>query len=308
LFVAVASRAHAWGEPVGMMLEPTYALPVPLFLRGGEDVVTSKSEAIPYTLDAGINLHVPLTSSLVELDSRDGWAHSFVFIPRIDLRHGRADSFPIRTPGYYPTVRFQVFQQRQMHNVRRRALYEFFFAHHSNGQSGCLYRDQVEPRGGRCRFAGPAQRKEPMNHIDGSFATNEVGLRTGLDLSWGPRASALRLTGLIGGVLFRPVVGGIDPEIEEVYGVGRAELWFRIGKRMGQGALASELGARVRSDVRLGGQSVRAPVSLIADGFWRLDHMRDWGPFVRLLVGSDPYNIRFSKDIVALGLGMMWEP
>ncbi len=310
LLLCITSQARAWKEPLGMMLEPTYALPVPLFLRGGEDVVTSRAERVPYTLDAGINLHVPLTSSLVALDTRDGWAHSFVFIPRVDLRHGRADSFPIRTPGYYPTVRFQVFHQRRSDTLRRRVIAEFFFAHHSNGQSGCLYRDQVDAPNGRCGFPKeePARANPPLNHIDGSFATNEVGLRGGIELSWGPKQSALRLTALLGAVLFRPLVGGIDPEIEAAYGLGRGELWLRFGKRLGQGDLASELGVRVRADARFGSQTVRAPASLVVDSFWRVDVMRDWGPFVRVIAGSDPYNIRFASEVLTLGVGMMWEP
>ena len=103
--LAFPTLARAWGEPVGVLLEPTYMLPVPVFLRGGESPDDGTPTHTPATFEASLALHVPLTSSLVALDTRDGFAHAFVFIPRVDLRHGLGDSFPIHTPSYHPTVK-----------------------------------------------------------------------------------------------------------------------------------------------------------------------------------------------------------
>ena len=307
---SVPSLAHAYGEPVGMLLEPTYALPFPVFLQGGESPVDGKHTNFPATLEASINLHVPLTSSLHQLDTRDGFAHAFVFIPRVDLRHGLGTSFPIRTPGFYPTVRFQFFHQAQLNaRLRRRWIGEILVAHHSNGQDGCLYRDQTDPPNGRCRFAdGKAHVGAKLNHIDGSFASNELGLRSGVELRIGAADHAWSVTGLLGLVLFRPTQGGIDPEIEEIYGIGRAEAQLRVGKRLwSERAVSSEVGARLRIDTRFGKSTVENPFGVLLDGFWSFDTMRNWGPFLRAYWGGDYYNIRFDARSAIIGLGMMWE-
>ncbi len=308
--IALPRAAHAFGEPDGLMLEPTYALPMPLFLEGGESPVDGSSTRLPYTLEASINLHVPLTSSLAELDERDGFAHAFIFIPRIDLRHGLGTSFPIRTPSYYPTVRFQMFHQRQVAtSLRRRLIFELLVAHLSNGQDGCLYRDQVAKPGGRCRFPdGASHPNAPLNHRDGSFAINELGLRVGAEWLRGQGEGALSVTTLFGLVLFRPEVGGIDPEIERVYGLGRAEGFARVARRTFTGRAAEgELGARARVELRFGADYVQNPLGVLVDGFWSFRTMRDWGPFVRAYWGGDYYNVRFDARSLILGLGMMWE-
>lgn len=305
-----SARALAYGEPVGMLLEPTYALPVPVFLEGGESPVDGKPTHFPATLEASINLHVPLTSDLHELDTRDGFAHAFVFIPRVDLRHGLGTSFPIRTPGFYPTVRFQFFLQKQLAPaLRRRFIFEILVAHHSNGQDGCFYRDQVDPPNGRCRFPdGKKHVGAPLNHVDGSFASNDLGLRFGMDLRVGAPEHALSLTGLAGLVFFRPQAGGIDPEIEAVYGMGRVEAQLRLARRVwGADAASSEVGARLRIDGRFGKSSVENPVGVLLDGFWSFQTMRDWGPFLRAYWGGDYYNVRFDARSLIVGLGMMWE-
>ncbi len=308
--LALPSHARAYGEPVGMLLEPTYALPFPVFLKGGESPVDGKATSFPATLEASINLHVPLTSSLHELDQRDGFAHAFVFIPRVDLRHGLGTSFPIRTPGFYPTVRFQFFHQSHLRpNLRRRWLGELLVAHHSNGQDGCFYRDQIDPSNARCRFADGKERVgAPLNHVDGSFATNELGLRAGADFLLGAPESALSITSLFGLVLFRPTQGGIDPEIEALYGIGRVEAQLRVGKRVwSHSAARSEVGARLRIDARVGKRTIENPVGVLVDGFWSFETLRDWGPFVRAYWGGDYYNVRFDARSMILGLGMMWE-
>ncbi len=303
-------EARAYAEPVGMLLEPTYALPFPVFLQGGESPVDGKATNFPATLEASINLHVPLTSSLHELDARDGFAHAFVFIPRVDLRHGLGTSFPIRTPGFYPTVRFQFFHQSHPHALlRRRLIGELLVAHHSNGQDGCFYRDQTYPPNGRCRFAdGKKHVGAPLNHVDGSFAANELGIRGGLDLQLGAPDTAWSVTGLFGLVLFRPTQGGIDPEIEDLYGIGRVEAQLRVGKRVWSASpLRSEVGARLRIDGRFGKSSVENPIGVLLDGFWSFDTMRNWGPFLRAYWGGDYYNVRFDARSTIIGLGMMWE-
>jgi hypothetical protein len=301
-------RAQAYGEPVGLLLEPTYALPFPVFLQGGQSPVSNTKTVVPYTLEASIALQVPLTSSLVELEQRDGWAHAFVFIPRVDLRHGLGTSFPIRTPGFYPTVRFQFFHQvTHAAWLRQRWIGEFFIAHQSNGQDGCFYRGQDATDA--CRFPDGEQHVgAPLNHKNGSFANNELGLRAGLERRRGLPRSALTTSALFGLVLFRPEAGGIDPESEALYGWLRAELWLRTAKRLFAGTRgASELGARLKVDARLGHKSVENPVGMLLDAFWRFDVLRDWGPFVRNYWGGDYYNIRFDARVWVLGVGLMWE-
>ena len=64
----------------------------------------------------------------------------------------------------------------------------------------------------------------------------------------------------------------------------------------------------VETAVRGFGHSVRTPLSFRADAFMRFDAMRDWGPFVRMEGGSDPYNVRFDASVLVIGAGMMWEP
>jgi len=302
--------ASAYGEPIGMMLEPTYALPFPVFLQGGASPVDGSATNFPATLEASINLHVPLTSSLAELDTRDGFAHGFVFVPRVDLRHGLGTSFPIRTPGFHPTVHFQFFHQSHPRaDLRLRWIGELLVAHHSNGQDGCLYRDQIDPPGGRCRFPDGKKRVgAPLNHVDGSFATNEVGLRAGAEWKLGSDDSGWSVTSLFGLVLFRPTQGGLDPETEEVYGIGRGEAQLRVGKRILAGRAArSELGARLSLDGRFGKGKVQNPFGALLDGFWSLDAARNWGPVLRAYWGGDYYNIRFDARSLIVGLGMMWE-
>ncbi len=304
------ASARAYGEPIGMMLEPTYALPLPVFLEGGASPVDARRTRLPATLEASINLHVPLTSSLAELDTRDGFAHGFVFVPRVDLRHGLGTSFPIRTPGFHPTVHFQFFiQSHPRADLRVRWIGELLVAHHSNGQDGCLYRDQVAAPGSRCRFPdGKKHVGAPLNHVDGSFSTNEVGLRAGAEWKLGSAESGWSVTSLFGLVLFRPTLGGLDPETQAVYGIGRGEAQFRAGKRiLAGGAARSEVGARLSFEGRFGKGKVQNPLGALLDGFWSFDAARNWGPFLRAYWGGDYYNIRFDARSLIVGVGLMWE-
>ena len=52
--------------------------------------------------------------------------------------------------------------------------------HHSNGQDGCLFADEIRVPDGECVAALPSQSgPRPINKRDGSFSTNYV--RVGLD-------------------------------------------------------------------------------------------------------------------------------
>lgn len=287
----------------GVLLEPTYALLAPLYLRGGESALTDRPRLAPYTMDASIALHVTLTSSLEQLQERDGWAHSFTFIPRIDLRHAAAESFPIRTPSYYPTVRFQLIHQprHDRHGFTRTVL-ELLVAHLSNGQDGCLLNAEP-PEGQRCARRRDVEGAPRLNHRDGSFASNELGVRAGVDM----QRDGWRFTSLLGLVLFRPYSGGTDPELRALYGLGRAELWLRASRSLSLRHVHGELGVRARLDVRMGGAALQEPVAATIDSFIRFVELRDWGPFIRLHVGADNYNVRFDVPVVMLAGGFIWQ-
>lgn len=286
----------------GVLLEPTYALLAPLFLRGGESALSDRPRLVPYTMEASISLHVPLTSSFEQLAERDGWAHAFTFIPRIDLRHAAAESFPIRTPSYYPTLRFQTFYQwRHGASDHARVVLELVVAHLSNGQDGCLIEERSGERG--CLTRSEVDGAVKLNHRDGSFASNELGVRVGVDHKRG----RWKLASLLGLVLFRPYTGGTDPELRAFYGLGRGELWLRAGRTLALERSEAELGVRARVDLRVGGAALQEPLSATIDGFARFSKLRDWGPFLRLRVGSDGYNVRFDVPIVMLAAGLIWQ-
>lgn len=176
-------------------------------------------------------------------------------------------------------------------------------------QDGCLYRDQQRSPRGRCRFRdGVTHPTRRSNHKDGSFATNELGVRAGVEWLLGTREAGWSLSGRLGLVLFRPTAGGLDRETEAVYGVGRSEMNLRVTKRVFAGKNPpGELGTRLTLERRFGRRGVLNPYSLLLDTFLSLPAARDWGPFVRAYWGGDYYNVRFDTRVLVPGLGLMWE-
>jgi hypothetical protein len=294
--------AAARGD-AGFMLEPTFALPAPLYLRGGRDVNDEAPRSVPYTLDANIAPHLPLGTNLSELDTRDGLAHAVIFTPRVDLRHGSGTSYPIRTPSFYPRVRIQLVHQRTLPRLRRRFVVEGVIAHLSNGQDGCLYLDQRRD-GARCVDGAPGLGRRALNHRDGSFSTNETGLRLGLEVRRDGAGRRDQLSALVGVISFRPHSLGLDPELAAVYGKARLEGELDVRRTFrADGPRACDVALHAFGTARVGGPHVRSPFALTLDLRTRFARAYGWGPMLRLHVGSDPYNVRFDVPIVMLALG-----
>ncbi|BCS31378.1 hypothetical protein TBR22_A05780 [Luteitalea sp. TBR-22] len=111
------------------------------------------------------------------LKSEFRFAYSIVAVPMVKLRMFIDEqSSPVRTPSYMPKGTGQLFwfklQEKKVDLFAAQAT----VGHHSNGQDGCLFKDQQresEEKDADCVPAVPADRSQvALNRRDGSFSTN----------------------------------------------------------------------------------------------------------------------------------------
>ncbi len=242
--------------------------------------------------------------------------------PMVRLRMMSTKSNPVRTPSYMPRPLgdWQFFrasvadpdaEKRLLGNAPLRlwALTVSPWAHHSNGQDGCLYTYQERGDDGECAAVEPPPERPTTNKLDGSFTTNFVSAL--LAYSYVPipddSGDALEIHRRCTyrfGAEWHPtgyLIGGIKDEQAEFYPqwqfVGGME-WLGLGGRL-----------LLSGDVRLMSDPAPAPgtAAYTVEASWAPRRLSGWGFFTRYYRGMDYYNLGFLDSIEYLQFGLVWD-
>lgn len=244
--------------------------------------------------------------------------------PAVRIRMFNERSAPVRTPSYMPRGNFQMIWARNLDQAARMtsaqrssawtsfkqsavatvSLYEahVVVGHHSNGQDGCLYTNEVPSgRGGEC-VEVPGSAPRAINTKDGSFSTNYVRVGGNYRRNYLDEAG---WSGLEWGVRFeveyhpRPWV---DERIVDQYGRLREEVGFATASRgwrwCGRRAEISGLLRFIH-----GAPEGVSPVIKQAEIDCFPWNNGGWGFFVRYYHGQDYYNIAFLRNISRVQAG-----
>ncbi len=257
-----------------------------------------------------------------EVFSKPITSFAWVMTPLIRLRMFSTESFPVRTPSYMPRPLDFQFLRTSLADTATALREEFAaplrvwgmtitpWAHHSNGQNGCLFADQSQdPVSGEC--SDPEERAgvpEP-NRVNGSFSTNFA--RLALGYSWYRLED--RDTRMVGSerctyqasVEYHPGSWGPGSLSDE-----QAEFYPRI-----QATVAAEWGAPLRGQLTIGGEArwLDSPAPDVpswahtATVDWMPDGLQGWGLFGRWYSGMDYYNLGFMDRIDYLQIGVVWD-
>jgi hypothetical protein len=248
---------------------------------------------------------------------------SWVFTPEVRIRMLNAYSAPVIPPSFMPRpLQFQLFGRRLVLDSPEQQsgnghLWEWtvtatVWAHHSNGQTGCLYRNQtLDLTQETCSPVGSG----PLNQRDGSFSTNYLELAAGLRYAWRATLADGPLDDLAvdAGVQYHPIdylIGGQDAEQAALW--GRYQMWihaegiwtFEAGRLLVEGDFRRVLSAVVPAAA--GGPehtfTARARASYFPPRWFGA------GLFVAAEYGQDTYNILFTHtvDRVLVGTIIDW--
>jgi hypothetical protein len=251
------------------------------------------------------------------------WATAVSFTPMVRLRMFDTESRPVRTPSYMPKLTVQLFRaslvdrsQRLDSPIRLIALNVIPFGHHSNGQEGCLFTDQVKVDD-ECRDPAPLpQARRTTNTTDGSFSTNYVRAELAyrhLRLADDPDGS-LRgnqtCTFALGAELhpggYGP--GAISADQKALYPTFRVQPAIELSRRVIReawyrgrftGGVRSEYLRPTHYDVRPWAHTVEAT--------YTFDRVGGWGPVVRYYDGIDYYNLGFLRNIRHVQIGIVFD-
>ena len=250
------------------------------------------------------------------------WGWQLSATPMVKLRMFDETSSPVRTPSYMPKGTVQLARMRNLSRAdaddeaqRYKGPVEMWlldvipFGHHSNGQNGCLFNEQVRNAEDECvNLTGASELT--VNKIDGSFSTNyiEAGLFYGrmhlasrtdapeYATAWEWRAG--------GGIELNPsgfLGGGIDDELADRYGQTRLFIESTFARR--------DLWRCGRAEAQLDLQYIHdtpAGIPALKAMFEALCLPRQWGGaglFVRFYRGQDYYNLGFAESITRLQFG-----
>jgi len=229
--------------------------------------------------------------------------------PAVRIRMFEEISRPVRTPSYMPRGNVQIILARGIREAlapggekrNRVTLWEAhaIVGHHSNGQDGCLYQDEVR-NGELCDRVPSSKTGHIINTKDGSFSTNyaRVGVnfrRNYLDTDlwasreWGLRADVEQH--------FK-----MDPLIRELYGRTRFELAASYAHR--ETRLCSrrfDMSGSAKAIV--GADADVWPVALTAQVSCFPLPRGGWGFFARFYGGQDYYNIGFLENVQRFQVG-----
>jgi hypothetical protein len=252
------------------------------------------------------------------------WTWAASFTPLLRLRMLSTESHPVRTPSYMPRpfLDWQLFRASAVDTTwddRRYAdvpvrLWGITFtpwAHHSNGQDGCLFEHQIRgPVTGECIGTLPSDSIPVTNKVDGSFSTNFIRIRAGYswfaapDTVGGPLQLNRRCTYEFG-VEYHPIgylMGALSEDQAEYYSQWQVTLgveWSAPWK--GQWIVGAD--ARWLNDPAPGVDNW----AYDAEVSWLPDFLSGWGGFVRYYSGMDYYNLGFMEAISYLQFGFTWD-
>jgi hypothetical protein len=250
------------------------------------------------------------------------------------LRMFDEESSPVRTPSYMPKATIQLAWLKNRSTDDPAGASEQFlkgpiemwlvnvipFGHHSNGQNGCLFLEQVRIDG-ECEPQSPAATgPEEVNLENGSFSTNYI--RLGLeyrrlspngDDPVDTRAVTRREWGISGSVELNPsgyVGGSISDTLRPLYGPTRV----RVAADVVAGNWSIPVWPLNR--VNCGRAWADASVTFISGGAASVDNVATveaaclpagWGGaglFVRYYRGQDYYNAAFLQNINRVQFGV----
>ena len=276
--------------------------------------------------EAQVGLHLPLYAwSFGNPDPTSGINHELriLYSFQTRLRMTTADSAPVITLSYMPTLRLQWLGRRTIADRDRNPKRDWRFgatldvwSHHSNGQDGCTFLPLSTTPGNSCTSAESAT---ALNEQNGSFATNYLGLTGHVRHSWGATHETQRLS-LIGlaGIQFHHgfPAGGLDSDLVGLWGRWHAlagvELRGRPVKKPDHWWSSGYIYARYRLDLMLDGGSderipdIEARRDLhIGELGWIWPELFGLGLFVRVVGGRDYYNIQFTQDVTRVQLGLV---
>jgi hypothetical protein len=249
------------------------------------------------------------------------------------LRMFDEESNPVRTPSYMPKGTIQLAWMKNLSTKDSESEpLEFLkgpidmwlvnvipFGHHSNGQNGCLFLEQVRIEG-ECQPQTPAStRPEDVNRENGSFSTNYI--RMGLEYrrlhlvgnypeelravsqrEWGIGGSLeLNPSGYIGGSIsdtLKPLYGPTRFRItaDAVAGNWRVPVWRRLncGRAWADASVTFIHGAADSVDT----VATSLEAACLPEGWGGA------GLFVRYYRGQDYYNAAFLENINRLQFGL----
>lgn len=245
------------------------------------------------------------------------------FTPLLRLRMLSTLSHPVRTPSYMPRpfLDWQLFRASVVDTtwedrkwwavpIRVWAVTLTPWAHHSNGQDGCLFAHQTrDPVTEECVGTLNTAGVPPINRTDGSFSTNFI--RVALGYSWfAPETvgdnleAASRCTYQVG-VEYHPLgymMGALSEEQAAYYPQWQVALGAEWGAAF-HGQWLVGLDARWLNDPApdVGNWTYAAEVGYMPR------FLAGWGAFIRYYDGMDYYNLGFTEEIRYVQLGMQWD-
>lgn len=301
--------------------------PTPVFLERSH--IFTRAPIDDLLFEGQIAPHLYLTRADVwgegDVFDRPVWSWTASFTPMIRLRMLTTNSFPVRTPSYMPRplLDWQIF--RASATDTSAALREFAevpvrlwgltvtpWAHHSNGQEGCLFAYQTrDPDNGDCVGDPPSDGVPEVNRVDGSFSTNFIRLGIGYSYFGVPQAIGDRLERIHGctfqaGVEVHPVgylPGGVDrlqaeyyPQVQATLGAEWARSWLA-----GTWTVGGEARWLDHTAPDVGTWAHSTEISYTPRG------LPGWGVFARYYNGMDYYNLGFMEEAKYLHFGFVWD-
>ena len=261
---------------------------------------------------------------LAEESKAPVWGWQLSATPMVRLRMFDQTSNPVRTPSYMPKGTVQFARFKNLSRATDPDSGEFNrgpislwlvdtipFGHHSNGQDGCLFLDEVRDADEECVAVLPGV-GHGVNKKDGSFSTNYIEAtvhygRMYLDSDGVPAGVfATRREWRVGvGLQLNPegyVGGSIKPELSELYGPTRVLVSASTAHRDLWRCDRAAASARFQYITDPGADVPNLITSLEGGCF-----PRRWGGaglFVRFYKGQDYYNLGFDESITRLFFGV----
>jgi len=312
--VLSASRAWAEDEPWDhdYFLERSYFVVYPLFLLGGE-------KTLPIIVEGSLTPNVFFYSNLRDLGLSAGWAFSLSLTPRIDARMYNVFSAPVRAPSFRPSLNLQVFHQtiqstQGQANSGRLINLQMIGEHYSNGKTGCfLASEELVGESGEEECVsrdGYTGSSDAINKDDGSFTTNNLGLRVGVLFMTEFQRTRLTRSHEIGltAMFYLPGRGGgIKPDQRALYGDSQYRLRYVFEDFVSDERItAGYLRIQGTAQFMQGTGAEVFPWGLTAEVSRSFGRAGGVAPYLRMYFGHDHYNIRFDERIWMLGAGLSW--
>lgn len=300
--------------------------PIVPFLEGTDVFVTSDDGVV---FEAGIFPHLVVAQNYTDMlridpqaraeRKRKRFAYAISGTPAVRLRMFEEVSRPVRTPSYMPRGNVQILFSPNIEQALGALLTRdagttvvsfweghAIVGHHSNGQDGCLYTDQIrvdelcitDP------LIPPVQPRE-INRRDGSFSTNYI--RVGANYRRSLVDSTMRTFGhwSLRAEIEQHPRAWMDEEITELYGR------TRLG--VGASAARSKMGwCRKRLDGSAFLQYIHGapdevwPVTISVEAACFPTENGGWGLFARFYGGQDYYNLGFLDNITRMHVGVTY--